>query len=459
MVMPAPGSGRRGLLSFRVFGFPVTIHASFLVIVLGFSLLGRSGPGAILVWLCVVTVSVIAHELGHAAVAAPVGGDPRIDLYGMAGLTRWNPARASRARRVAVSLAGPGAGLLFGVVVVFVRAAVDPADGTLTQFALDSAVFANVVWGVANLLPMLPLDGGQVVYALMPGRDDATRLRRASYASLGVAIAVAAAVLAAGDPFLVVLVAFFAMGNVQTLTSLRHARVGDPYAVRVQSAHEALDRGDPAAALATLPPVEHTPPRYGPAVTLLTAMALVRVGRAREAQDLLLGLPGDVRVEPAIAATVLIATGQDRLGREQLAAALPAAPGWAVREAAALLLARGEDVEAALAGVSAEGAVGAQSALYRGGSYEPAARFGERALAAGVTEPMVAYNVACCWARAGQPDRALRALDDAAQLGWADVRMTDADTDFASLRDLAAYDAVRAHIAANAALRLASPPG
>jgi Zn-dependent protease len=458
MVMPAPGAGRRGLLSFRVFGFPVTIHASFLIVVLLFGYSGDTGLTAAFVWLGVVTVSVIAHELGHAAVAAPVGGEPRIDLYGMAGLTRWNPGRASRGRRVAVSLAGPGAGLLFGILVLFVRAAVAPAAGTLTAYALDGAVFANIAWGLLNLLPMLPLDGGQILHALMPGRDDVTRLRRASYASLGVAAAVAVAVIAAGAPILAALVVFFAAGNAQTLMALRRAKTGDPYAARVTSAVEAMDRGDPGAALAALPPVEHTPPQYAPAVTLLTAVALVRLGRAREAQDLLLTLPEGARVEPAFAATVLIANGQDRLGREQLAAALPVAQQWAVREAAALLLARGEDVEAALAGVTPAGAVGALTALYQGGAYEPAARFGEQALAAGVTEPLVAYNVACAWARAGQPDRALRALDDAAQLGWADVAQLDADADLASLRDLAAYDAVRARIAANAALKLATPP-
>jgi Zn-dependent protease len=353
MTIPVPAGDRPGLVSFRVLGFPVTIHLSFVLVVLVLGYSAESGiPGAV-VWLGVVTVSVIAHELGHAAVAAPAGGHPAIDLYGMAGLTRWDASRAGRGRQIAVSLAGPGAGLAFGVLVILARTAIDPTPGTLLQEALDGAVFANVAWGVLNLLPMLPLDGGHVVRALLPG-DDVARARRAAWVSLVVAAAVAVAAMSYGAPIAAALVVFFAAGNVQTLQALHRAKHGPPpdrVAEAFAEAERAIVEGYPEAALQLLPPVDRVPYHHLVTATHLRAMALLRAGRARDAQDTMLGLPPHITVDRTFAATVLLANGQERLAREQLAMSLPDAPDWAVRELVALLRARGEDPDAVLAGL------------------------------------------------------------------------------------------------------------
>jgi Zn-dependent protease len=443
-------------VSFSLFGFPVSIHASFLVVVLFLGYSARTGVSGALVWLVVVTVSVIAHELGHAALAAPVGGEPRIDLYGMAGLTRWNPARAGRGRQVAVSVAGPAFGLALGIAMVFLRVALDPAPGTLAATALDDAVFANVGWGLLNLLPMLPLDGGNVVRSLMPG-DDLTRLRRASYLSLGTAAVLVLFLMSRRAPFLAIFVVFLAAGNVQNLGALRRVTKGDPYADRLRGAEAAIESGDGERALALLPEPEHAPAAYVAHVTVLRAMALLRAGRAREAQETLLDLPAGGRVDPTFGAAVLLANGQERLAREHLAHSLPAAPGWAVRELAALLVRRGEPLD--LDGVSPAGMGGVATALFRAERFAEAAEWGERALRAGVGDPAVAYNVACAWSRAGDPDRALRALDEAAQYGWADLARADNDPDLATARTGAAYVAVRQRIAANGGLGQPSAPG
>lgn len=447
MALPVPEQGRKGLLSFRLFGFPVTIHASFLVIVLLLGYNDDVGVEGALTWAVVVTVSVIAHELGHAFVAAPAGGEPRIDLYMMAGLTTWKPHRAGRGRRVAVSVAGPFAGVALGLAVYAVAKAVDPEIGTLLYDALSAAVFVNLGWGLLNLLPMLPLDGGQVVLSLMPGRDEIVRLRRTSWASLGVAAAVAVAAVMAGAPIAAAVVVFFAAGNAQRLLALR--RGDDPAGRVVMEAEAAMRAGRPEEALLRLPDVAALPAHVRPAATIVRAASLLRVGRAREAQELLLDLPAGA-LDPVFEAAVLWANGQERLARERLTDVLQHDPSpWAVRELVLLLRQRGDDVVGVVGGLTGISASGVLDALFETGDYAAAAAWGERALATGGTDAGVAYNTACAHANAGETELALRALGYAATLGWNDVAMAEEDPDLAAVRALPAWPDVRAAMAAN----------
>lgn len=444
MAIPAPGEGARGLVSFRLLRVPVSIHASFLLIVF---VLGAGGPSGIdlvagLVWTAIVTVSVIAHELGHALTARPAGGEPRIDLFGIAGLTRWNAAHAGRGRRVVVSVSGVAAGVALGLVSWLVRDAVDPEPFSLLDSALEAAVYANLSWGLLNLLPMLPLDGGHVVRALMPGKDDLTRDKRTAVVSLVAAAVIAVAAVVAGYPIAAALVVFFAAGNLQQLLAARRLRGAPDVATLIERANAAVELNRPAEALELLRGVDH------PLARVLSAAALIRTGQPRQAQDLLLDLPSWVTLEPTFEATVLLANGQERLAHERLAVTLRQGPEpWAVRELASLLHRRGDDVDAVLGDVTGAAAAGAANALYFEGAYAASARWAEKALGSGSESPLVAYNGACAWTRAGDLDRALRLVDHAILLGLRDAALLDEDDDLAPLRAHPGWAAVRGRVA------------
>jgi hypothetical protein len=92
-VLPMPRNGGGGL-RFSLFGFPIRIHPWFLIVA---GIIGFSGPepnlARALVWIGVVLVSVLVHELGHAFAARTVGAEPTIDLYALGGLTAFAPPR------------------------------------------------------------------------------------------------------------------------------------------------------------------------------------------------------------------------------------------------------------------------------------------------------------------------------------------------------------------------------
>jgi stage IV sporulation protein FB len=173
-----------GDLHFRLFGIPVRIHPFFWIIML---LLGplQSGPKPLIAWIVAALVSVLVHELGHAAAMRSFGIRPSIVLYGMGGLTIPG-AVSSRSRepgpngRVLISVAGPAAG--FGVAALLyavLKLAGYPIEITvgLPEVVTISPVFVvsevlsyfiyflfvvNILWGILNLLPILPLDGGHI---------------------------------------------------------------------------------------------------------------------------------------------------------------------------------------------------------------------------------------------------------------------------------------------------------
>jgi Zn-dependent protease len=180
----------RGDIHFMLFGFPVRIHPLFWVVAF---LLGCRLDGAreLVTWVAAVLVSILIHEWGHALVMRACGLHPSITLHGLGGLTsargRSEFAPPLRTREeVLISAAGPAAGFLLAAAVcgvlilagyrVLVRLnpsyglLVAPAETVATPLLtalVDYILFISVTWGLINLLPIYPLDGGQIARELL----------------------------------------------------------------------------------------------------------------------------------------------------------------------------------------------------------------------------------------------------------------------------------------------------
>lgn len=149
----------KGELRFNLLGFPVRVQPFFWLTA---AVLGASAgdPARIGAWVAVVFVSVLVHELGHATAARLFGSPAQIMLHGFGGLTAHRPM-SSQWRSIAVSLAGPFAGFALAAVTFGVAVILPAPPGIVVTF-FQFLLFVNVGWGVINLLPVLPLDGGQV---------------------------------------------------------------------------------------------------------------------------------------------------------------------------------------------------------------------------------------------------------------------------------------------------------
>jgi stage IV sporulation protein FB len=167
-------------LHFRILGIPTRVHPGFFVIsaIMGWSegwasVLKTSPFVVVLLWTVCVFVSILVHELGHAAMAQRFGWPPHIVLYHFGGLAIYSPTWGhTRGRSILISLAGPGAGfVLFGLVAAFEAIIIHqrlPISPFLA-YALIQLKVINLVWGLVNLLPVYPLDGGRVAEEILRG--------------------------------------------------------------------------------------------------------------------------------------------------------------------------------------------------------------------------------------------------------------------------------------------------
>jgi Zn-dependent protease len=172
-------------LRFKLFRTWVRVHPMFWLLsaALGWGWM-REGIGWLLLWVGCVFLSILVHEFGHILAGQAFGRPGYIVLYSFGGLAIGDFQVPRRWQRIVISLSGPAAGFVLLGVVWFIK------NHLLTQVdqqfwkqrpTLALGVFTgylmlwwiNLVWGIVNLLPIWPLDGGhvsrEIFSALFPG--------------------------------------------------------------------------------------------------------------------------------------------------------------------------------------------------------------------------------------------------------------------------------------------------
>lgn len=215
-MIPIPAGQTQYDLNFRIFGIPVRVHPLFwlIALLLGFQT-GRLGLTA--TWVGCLFVSILIHELGHAFAARHYGWPPHIVLYSFGGLAMFQPTYGyTRGRAIWISFAGPLAGfILFGVVAGFEFALVEGVKanqawaqallrgnfGTGIAFAIIQLKYINLFWGLVNLLPIHPLDGGRIFSEIANARGSVVGRRRTHVIGMVAAGLVAAYFLNSGRFF------------------------------------------------------------------------------------------------------------------------------------------------------------------------------------------------------------------------------------------------------------------
>ena len=205
-------------LHFTVLGFRVRVHPLFwlLGLFLGFN---AHEPVVVLITTCVAFVSILIHELGHSLMMRRFGRESHIVLYIMGGLAIEGTgssfggfrSRGSRStyEQVLISAAGPGAGFVLAGIVVAILYAMgghivegrmadvipfpmaqmgdnlaDAGEKFRLMVLFDKLLLFNILWGVLNLFPVFPLDGGQIAQAVMIAKDPWGGLARSLWLSV-----------------------------------------------------------------------------------------------------------------------------------------------------------------------------------------------------------------------------------------------------------------------------------
>jgi stage IV sporulation protein FB len=155
-------------LRWRMFGTPIRVHPFFWLVAL---LLGYGGRDTDLVllglWVVCVFFSILLHEFGHVWMGQAFGSHGHILLWGMGGLAIGSNDLFRRWQRLLVLAAGPGIQLLFLVLLWVGWRFAGPrvpwqGAGRYLHGVYGMLSYINLFWPLLNLLPLWPLDGGQI---------------------------------------------------------------------------------------------------------------------------------------------------------------------------------------------------------------------------------------------------------------------------------------------------------
>lgn len=174
----APGREREagGLVIGRPFGVPVVVSPTWLLIAALITwwfapLVEQRAPGlgpwryaVSLAFAVLLYLSVLVHELSHTVVALRFGIPVRrVSLHLLGGVSEIEREPPSPGRELLIAAAGPAVSLVLGGLGMWATVVL-PASGPVRFLALELAG-ANLLVGVFNLLPGLPLDGGRMLQA------------------------------------------------------------------------------------------------------------------------------------------------------------------------------------------------------------------------------------------------------------------------------------------------------
>ncbi|MEA2829145.1 MAG: hypothetical protein QOG43_3584 [Actinomycetota bacterium] len=432
------------MLRFRVLGFPVRVEPLFFVIMGMFGFAGGREGLFVVEWIVVAGVGILVHELGHAVAFRRFGSAAEITLHGFGGFTT-GAAQPPR-RSMVVSAAGPFTGFAAGALAFWVSRSVGPGSELLDS-ALSDLIFVTLAWGVFNLLPILPLDGGCVMASALEQATGGGGQRAARVVSLVAAAGLAVVGILIKQPYVAMIAAFFGFQNWQVLAGARD----HPELQRLREGRALLLAGDVAGAadVAREVTAKRTSGRVRTAGLELLAWSELAAGRPPEAEAALHRLGGGVTASQLVRTAVELAAGRP-------APSLAVAFGHCDDSVAAVVASQLvvehdrlhqllEDVAALPEGQALTALRALQLGLHHSDHFREAARVGE-VLFGRAPDGVVAYNLACSWACANDAQEALTWLHKAVDLGWRDTRVLDADPNFDLIRATDGYRAVRAWI-------------
>ncbi len=454
----------------RIGSIPVHVEWPFFLIA---AMLGWWGvdswPGNrflyILIWIAIVFVSVLVHELGHAIAYRAFGQRPSITLAALWGLTHGE-RELPRNRAIVVSLAGSlTAMVVLGIPALLWRDHVYSATHSVEAAQVVYYIgWVNLWWSLANLLPILPLDGGEVT-RLIWGQ------RVARIASVGAGAGVALWLFVIGNQYAAFFIGMLAMMNLGEAMSEGFIGNGRSAFGGMGRRGDGYDyRDDPPRKA----PKQRKKPKSGrrqgkskPPLTLINAPSEVRA-RPIDGAKLESAAWDALRQGDAAGAAELLESGKGRVFDAHLVATVAAAQGktddalvayaraFAVMPTLpnlmeARIIARA-GIATALAAkllddptIDVDATADLQNHLHYAEAFADAARVGELLVAdARRSVAQSSYEVACAWARTGDLAASTEWLRRAVEAGFHAASVIESEEDLVEVRALPSYRDVQA---------------
>lgn len=148
---------------------PIHIHPFFWLLTFFIGWINAGTGVGMLIWVPVIFISILIHEYGHALTALAFGQEAEISLIALGGLTSRKGENISKWQDFVVILNGPLAGFALCLLAFKIEPLINAEKHPLVAYAFNVCFYVNLFWNILNLLPILPLDGGQLMRVIFEG--------------------------------------------------------------------------------------------------------------------------------------------------------------------------------------------------------------------------------------------------------------------------------------------------
>ncbi len=233
----------------RIIHRPISISVHFLFWILA-ALIGSMASttlSGILVWVGIIFASVLIHELGHAFTAMAFRQTAEIQLVVFGGLTSYQGPPLKSWQQFLIVLNGPLASLLLSLIATILLSFSLLQESLQLQLVLRQIQWANIFWSLLNLLPILPLDGGQLLRIVLEAAFGVRGLRASLFIGALLAVLLGALFFLGQNILGGALFLLFAYQSFDAWRKFRYAVKNDTeeaYKTLMTHAEEALLQGD-----------------------------------------------------------------------------------------------------------------------------------------------------------------------------------------------------------------------
>ncbi len=167
----------------------------------------------VLVFVFAGFLSIMIHELGHALTIRKYGLPAAITLQAFGGYASFPAGKLDRKQSFFVTAAGPVMLFVFGALLIVLAPSISIPEGSLFLPFLRDLIWVSIAWSILNCLPVYPMDGGQMMAAILgPKKQHNVHL----ISSIAAVIIGIAGYLYLGTILLPIFMALFAWQNWQS---------------------------------------------------------------------------------------------------------------------------------------------------------------------------------------------------------------------------------------------------
>ena len=159
------------MIQFSILGIPVRVEPWFWITMAfiggGLHAVNSTDILLVLVFVFAGFLSIIIHELGHALTIRKYGLPAAITLRAFGGYASFPAGKLDRKQSFVVTAAGPALQFVFGVLLIVLAPSISIPEGSLFLPFLRDLIWVSIAWSILNCLPVYPMDGGQMMAAIL----------------------------------------------------------------------------------------------------------------------------------------------------------------------------------------------------------------------------------------------------------------------------------------------------